>query len=119
MDTPKPLSEGLTQRELLDLFDRTAMYPELRAAIRNILRPEPVADALASDGPIRDSDVKDAVKRNRPRIEAEARADLLATIRARILAYGDTLAYRPDDPDPDVVIAECLAILDRFSESDR
>jgi hypothetical protein len=31
---------------------------------------ELLADALASDGPIRDSDVKDAVKRNRPHIEA-------------------------------------------------
>jgi hypothetical protein len=26
-------------------------------------------DALASDGPIRDSDVKDAIRRNRPHIE--------------------------------------------------
>ena len=32
------------------------------------------ADALASDGPIRDSDVKDAIKRNRPHIEAAALA---------------------------------------------
>ena len=31
------------------------------------------ADALASDGPIRDSDVKDAIKRNRQRIEEAAR----------------------------------------------
>jgi hypothetical protein len=44
--TPKPpavhkvsgqKAEGLTERELLDLYDRTAMYPDLRAAIHAIL----------------------------------------------------------------------------------
>ena len=40
---------------------------------------ELIADALASDGPISDADVKNAVKRNRPRIEA---------------AYDETLAER-------------------------
>lgn len=38
------------------------------------------ADALASDGPIRDSDVKDAIRRQRPHIEAAARADYAGII---------------------------------------
>lgn len=42
----EPLTpEGLTQRELLDIFDRTAAYPEIRAAIRRILKPEETLDA--------------------------------------------------------------------------
>ena len=42
------------------------------------------ADALASDGPIRDRDVREAIKRNRARIEAAA----LATIDPRVIAIG-------------------------------
>ena len=41
------------------------------------------ADALASDGAIRDRDVRDAIKRNRARIEAAAIATL-----ARVIAIG-------------------------------
>lgn len=42
------------------------------------------ADALASDGAIRDRDVRDAIKRNRARIEAAA----IATIDPRVIAIG-------------------------------
>ncbi len=45
-------------------------------------------------------------------IEAEARADALREAADAVQRYGNTLAYRPDDPDPDDVIAAVLAILD-------
>lgn len=45
------------------------------------------ADALASDGPIRDRDVREAIKRNRARIEAAA----LATIDPRVIAIGQAV----------------------------
>ena len=32
--------KGLTQAELLDLFDRCEPYPQMRRAIRAVLRPE-------------------------------------------------------------------------------
>jgi len=38
---------------------------------------ELLLDACASDGPIRDNDVRDAIKRNRPRIEAAVLVDAL------------------------------------------
>jgi hypothetical protein len=42
------------------------------------------ADALASDGCITDRDVKDAIKRNRARVEAAVRSDTLADVAARL-----------------------------------
>ena len=44
------------------------------------------ADALASDGPIRDSDVKDAIKRHRRRIEQAAVRAALEGLRAEVAA---------------------------------
>ena len=57
----------------------TPLTQELDAAWREL-----EADALASDGPIRDRDVRDAIKRNRARIEAAA----IATIDPRVIAIG-------------------------------
>ena len=67
------------------------------------------ADALASDGPIRDRDVRDAIKRNRARIEAAARESMTqdeldgaALHRLReALPHGWTFAvfyYPPPEP---------------------
>ena len=63
------------------MTDRTPTTTVLDAAWKEL-----VLDALASDGRISDADVKNAVARHRPRIEAEARASLLAELRAQ--AFG-------------------------------
>jgi hypothetical protein len=40
---------GLSQRELLDLFDRCEAHPTIRAAIRGVLQPGSVPDTGAED----------------------------------------------------------------------
>ena len=72
-----------------------------RTAALDALWHELTLDALASDGPIRDSDVKDAIKRKRTRIEAEA-----ATLDRAALALalhettcGDAVGTDPNEDD--------------------
>jgi len=56
------------------MTDETPRTPT--TAVLDAAWKELVLDALASDGRISDADVKNAVARHRPRIEAEARAPL-------------------------------------------
>jgi hypothetical protein len=78
----------------------------------NALWADMLFDACASDGPIRDNDVREAMKRGRPKIEAEARASAHRAERARI---GGQLAHYDLSDDPGyirVAIERVRAILD-------
>ena len=63
------------------MTDETPRTPT--TAVLDAAWKELVLDALASDGRISDADVKNAVARHRPRIEAEARAPLDVAYRER------------------------------------
>jgi len=47
-------------------------------------------DACASDGPIRDADVREAMKRGRPEIEAAVRRATVERIREAVAVLRDT-----------------------------
>ena len=66
-------------------------------------------DALASDGPIRDADVKDAIKRQRPSIEAVVRIAALNEAKRAIDALVEPGYYDPR-------IDKALAAIDRLRD---
>lgn len=74
-------------------------------------------DALASDGRISDADVKNAIRRNRPRIEAEVRAARDAEVRAAVEALQGWVAGTLPGIQDTVPRAAVLAILDADTPS--
>lgn len=89
-------------RAILAIEAEAAARPSSEAALREALDKawrELELDALASDGPIRDADVKNAIKRNRPRIEAALATPPLPDATGLVEALEDIKAILDRDGD--------------------